>query len=280
MKKPEGDIRHDCELDPIHGNASNYNNTVPCPACNGRESDCEFCFGELYIQPEWAEYINKKNGKIMMKTIIFDCEIKKAIPPENEELIEGIQYCRGWHDTKNMGISVICAYDYSTEKFRVFCADNMQEFQKLVNESDIIAGFNNIAFDNKLCAANGITIPDEKSFDILVEIWKAAGLNSCYSYSSHSGFGLDAMCQANFRIGKTGYGGTAGVDWQQGKIGTVIDYCLNDIKLTQMLLEKIIKKQKLVNPKGETLKFDLKQTQFAYILEQEELFNSFSKKEI
>lgn len=41
---------------------------------------------------------------------------------------------------------------------------------------DIIVRFNNHNFDDKLCAANGIIIPEEKSYDILKHIWIGADL--------------------------------------------------------------------------------------------------------
>ena len=147
--------------------------------------------------------------------LIYDCEIIKAIQGKNEELRQGIEYCQGWRDFENMGISCIGAYDYEEDRYRVFCADNFADFQSLVDGHDVIVGFNSIGFDNKLCAANAILVPDEKSYDILVEVWLAAGLGPLFEYPSHIGFGLDAICQANFGQKKTGHGAVAPVQWQQ-----------------------------------------------------------------
>jgi hypothetical protein len=33
-----------------------------------------------------------------MNLLIFDCEIRKAIPPKEGERIPGIDYCGGWDD--------------------------------------------------------------------------------------------------------------------------------------------------------------------------------------
>ncbi|OGR25903.1 MAG: hypothetical protein A2139_14165 [Desulfobacca sp. RBG_16_60_12] len=171
--------------------------------------------------------------------LIYDCEIEKAILGRGEVPIEGIEYCKGWSDFKGMGISCICAYNYNDDRYRVFCRDNFDEFQALVNAHDIIVGFNSLAFDNLLCAAHGLTIPPDKSYDILVEVWRAAGLGPKFEYPSHAGFGLDAICKANFELNKTGHGSHAPVLWQQGKIGQVIDYCLQDVRLTHRLLDWI-----------------------------------------
>jgi hypothetical protein len=171
--------------------------------------------------------------------LIYDCEIKKAILSKTESPIEGIEYCEGWRDFEGMGISCIGAYDYHTDRYRVFCEDNFPEFQALVDSHEVIIGFNSIGFDNPLCAANGIVVPDEKSYDALVEVWLAAGLGPMFRYPSHMGFGLDAICKVNFGLEKSGHGAVAPVQWQRGQIGSVIDYCLNDVKITKRLTDCI-----------------------------------------
>jgi hypothetical protein len=169
--------------------------------------------------------------------IVYDCEIIKAILGKKDLPLQHIEYCRGWDDHAGMGISCICAYDCEESCYRVFLKDNFGEFQDLVNAHDFIVGFNSIAFDNRLCAANGITVPENKSYDLLQEIWVAAGLSPSFQYPSHTGYGLDAVCHANFGLRKTGNGALAPVDWQRGRHGKVIDYCLQDVRMTKKLLE-------------------------------------------
>lgn len=182
--------------------------------------------------------------------LIYDIEIVNAIQGKKEDRIEGITYCDGWDDRDNMGVSVIGAYDYDSDRYRVFCEDNFEEFAALVADHSIIAGFNSIKFDNAVLRACGIRdIPDEKSYDLLVEIWIGAGLEPEFKYPSHIGFGLDACCNANFDTRKSGHGAMAPVDWQQGRIGNVIDYCLNDVKLTKELLDRIISTGGIIDPR-------------------------------
>lgn len=185
--------------------------------------------------------------------IIFDCEIVKAIAKKPEDRIPGIQYCEGWRDFSGMGISVICAYDYSTTRYRVFCQDNFAEFQKLVHEAGKVIGFNSLAFDNPLCAAHGLDIPVEKSWDLLSEIWAADGLSRSFEYPSHIGYSLDECSRVNFGFQKSGNGALAPVLWQRGQIGEVIDYCLNDIRLTKALVDAIIDHGEIRNPKNGSL---------------------------
>lgn len=186
--------------------------------------------------------------------IIYDCEIKKAILGKGETPLPGIEYCGGFRDFENMGCSVVGVYDYDEQRYRVFCDDNLAEFQELVNQTDLVIGFNNIAFDDPLIEASGVTIPPEKSWDILAEIWNAAGLGRAFTSDDHKGFGLDACCRANFDTGKSGNGSFAPVDWQNGNIGTVIDYCLMDVALTKQLVDRIAVEGNILDPRDSSNK--------------------------
>ena len=188
----------------------------------------------------------------MKNIIIYDCEIIKAIPKKNEEKILNIEYCQGWDDHKNMGVSVMCAYDYLYDSYHVYCEDNKEEFAKILAErKPLCAGFNNIKFDNALLSSSDWPFPsDSDCYDLLREIWIAAGFGVEFNFETHTGYGLDIMCKTNFGTEKNGNGAMAPVLWQQGRIGEVINYCLNDIKLTKQLFDEVLAGNALKNPKG------------------------------
>ncbi len=183
--------------------------------------------------------------------LVYDLEIIKAIPPKDGFLEPNIEYCKGWHDHANMGVSVIGAYDFEADRYRIFTEDNWGEFADLYRDSTkIFAGFNSIPFDNSvLKACEIVDIAEDRCFDLLREIWKAAGLGPTFQYPSHAGYGLDAVAIANGIGQKTGHGAFAPVDWQRGNIGTVIDYCLQDVALTKKLIDKIKEEGGLIDPK-------------------------------
>ncbi len=187
------------------------------------------------------------------KTVIYDIEIKKAILGRGESRVDGIEYCDGFHDHANMGISCIGAYDYTEDRYRVFTDGNFEDFLALIAERDTLVSFNGIAFDNPVVAATLGTLPDPaKDYDILVEIWKALGMAPKFSYPSHTGYSMDAFCMVNGLTTKTENGALAPIYWQQGKFGKVIDYCLNDVKMTRQLLEMAASGNGLKNPKNPT----------------------------
>lgn len=162
-----------------------------------------------------------------------------------------------------MGISVIGVYDYIEDRFRVFCKDNFAEFQRLVDARDLVAGFNSIAFDNAVCRANGILVPEEKSYDLLVQLWTAAGLGPKFIYPTHLGFGLDATASVNLGMQKSGHGALAPVQWQRGEVGAVIDYCLQDVNITRRLIDHA-RNSDLLDPRDPTQALEVETPDFIF----------------
>ena len=183
---------------------------------------------------------------------VYDAEIIKAIQGKGESRVDGIEYCEGWHDYEGMGISVVCGYDYYTDRYRVFMEDNFEELRDVFREHPgPFVGFNNIGFDNRLLRANDIFPDDGRCYDILKEIWVSAGLAPEFQYPSHIGYGLDDVLQVNFNgLQKSGNGAQAPVLWQLKQYAQVVDYCLDDVRLTKKVLDEILKTGRLINPKG------------------------------
>lgn len=175
---------------------------------------------------------------------IFDIEIKNAIPPKNyDERKIGFNYCEGWEDYAKMGIAVIGVFDYTRDTYRVFGEDDLKEFQTFVDSQDCYVGFNNNRFDNNILRANNIVISPNKSYDLLSAIYSSLG-------SMRKGCSLDNVIKANFpnSAGKSGNGADAPFLWQKGFHTRVIDYCLNDVRLTKMLLDRILRNGWINNP--------------------------------
>lgn len=170
------------------------------------------------------------------RIFIYDAEIRHGVATENNPRQTGYRYADGWTDYVGMGIAVICGYDVTEARYRVFLDDNLSELQALMDSGAILTGFNNWRFDDKLIKANNIEVPSGQTKDIAAAIWRAAGIPT----GEHpKGLGLDAICLANGIPGKTGNGADAPQDFQRGRIGRVIDYCLGDIRSTLQLYRYI-----------------------------------------
>lgn len=163
------------------------------------------------------------NGK---NIVVYDLEIKNPI----EKL------SNGWSSMDEMGISVGCAYDYRANRYRVFMDDNIQELVDRLNEPEtMVVGFNTVRFDNALLRASKLDLkPDEElnNYDMVQVSRKGARVNNFAK-----GFKLDEHLKACGLPLKTASGAQAPLLYQEGKIGELIDYCLNDVAQEKALFQ-------------------------------------------
>ena len=165
-----------------------------------------------------------------MKIIVFDLEIKK-------EMKTGADWAR----KDLMGISVGVAFDYSSGEYRVFMDDNLQELVDLINDADLVTGFNIDDFDLPLLSAEARVAKLDRplrpldnipTYDLYKVSKAGAGVGKFAK-----GFNLDNHLEHLFGINKTRDGAEAPLLWKAGKVGTVIDYCLSDVYRERILFE-------------------------------------------
>lgn len=192
--------------------------------------------------------------------LIYDLEIKNAIPPKNrEEMLPGIEYCRSWGDFQGMGISVIgfSTLDFSSDEDQVDCfvfdpSPAIATFELAKQSGFKVGGFNSKKFDDKLLAANYLNVASD--FDILDMVLEAADMKGVqyWKLAKPRSYTLDAITQAN-GMSKTGRGDLAPILWQQGKQQEVIDYCRNDAWIEREVLRLLLAGE-LIDPNtGEKL---------------------------
>jgi hypothetical protein len=200
----------------------------------------------------------------MTDYLVFDCEIKKCIPDRNGVMDANLDYCEGWNDYDNMGVSVVgvqpCGWSapiawvdeaytgkdswvrrdqFDRDGTEALCPATVFRQPSLnqwfeANDETVIIGFNSKNFDDKLLQANGINIKTD--YDLLEEIRLAAFGSTRYQDTPKGcGYTLGKIAEAN-GFSKTGSGDLAPVLWQQGRYEEVIKYCLNDVKITHELL--------------------------------------------
>jgi hypothetical protein len=183
--------------------------------------------------------MSKLTGAVleMIRYLIYDCEIRKLIPDRNASNDPRFDYCGGWGDHANMGISVIGTINQDGNEMAIVPDDdyNHVDIIALEEQKALLIGFNSANFDDKLCQAHGINIHTD--YDILEEVRIAAGFAADFrSVPKGYSYKLDAIVRAN-GMAKTGHGELAPMLWQQGKRQEVIDYCLNDVRITRSILE-------------------------------------------
>jgi DEAD/DEAH box helicase domain-containing protein len=170
--------------------------------------------------------LNDLRGK---NIVVYDLEIKATI-----------EEAGGWRAYSKMGVSVGCAFDYRSMRYRVFMDDNLTELVLRLNEpSTLIIAFNHISFDNPLLRAScDVKLkPDNllHNFDMLLVSRRGAGPG----LERTPGFKLDDHLEALRLPKKTGDGAMAPLLWKQGKIGQLVDYCCNDVYCERNLFENM-----------------------------------------
>jgi len=183
-----------------------------------------------------------------MSYLVYDCEILNAIPGGSEGEYDDISYCSGWGDFGGMGISVIGYYRADVHEYGYAIIDGTKSgkklFRTLVKKLPYVIGFNSRAFDDVLCRFNDIEI--HTTYDLLEEVRAASGQPKQYTPGvTRKGYDLDSLAKANLSKGKSGKGDKSPILWQRGAKEEVIDYCLNDVRLTHELW---LKRQSLKDP--------------------------------
>lgn len=166
--------------------------------------------------------------------VIYDLEIKKPIE----------ECSRGWASHDEMGISVGCAFDYRQMKYRVFMDDNIIQLVDRLNEPDtLVVAFNHINFDNILLRAVGLPLKEDaelNNYDMLLVSREGSGCNDKFA----KGFKLDDhLHKLNLPV-KTANGANAPIMYKEGRLGELVDYCLNDVTVERYLFENMIKNEK------------------------------------
>lgn len=183
--------------------------------------------------------------------MVYDCEIANPIATKAEPADEAYTYAKGWTDYTGMGISVIAAYFWG-EGYRIFMADNMEEFVRLASNPQVLAvGYGNTGFDDPLIQAVAGVDVSERTWDLMSAV------------SAHEGKrqSLHNLSVANFLPGKVMNGHMAPLLWQQGQIGTVIDYCLSDVLKTKKMLEAALEGNLRSPSTGRKMELDLTKLQ-------------------
>lgn len=209
----------------------------------------------------------------MDKLLFYDTEIIRAIPLPHEENDPKYQYCEGWDDFENMGISVVAtwrnfevkldegtsiitpypagiveAFPNETSAIPLSDGDNgtVNHFSKLnlfALLADQVIGFNSIAFDDKLLAVNMAFVQPAitTTCDLLRQVRISSGQPPEYQEGlTKKGYSLGNLAKYNLNKEKMGTGIIAPKWWQDGFIQYVTRYCTLDVLLLKQLYDLFI----------------------------------------
>ena len=155
-----------------------------------------------------------------MKVITFDIETSNIF----QEV--------GSNDATDLDLSVVCIHDSETGEYSSYTQEQLSDLWPILEKTDILVGYNSDHFDvpllNKYCPNDLNKI---KSLDLLKEIRASLGRR----------IKLDDVAKATLGESKSADGLLAVKWWREGQHQKVIDYCIQDVKVTRDVYDYAIK---------------------------------------
>jgi DEAD/DEAH box helicase domain-containing protein len=137
-------------------------------------------------------------------------------------------------DTSELRVTVIGAYFSWTGQYVAFLEKDATYFCDLLKEADLIIGWNHIFFDlpvmQKYSTYDLKTLP---TYDIMQEMADVVG----------NRYKLDNVAKANLDEHKTDTYANFKTYHKEQQWGKLIDYCMNDVRLTNLIFEKALNGQ-------------------------------------
>lgn len=153
----------------------------------------------------------------MLNKIVLDLETQKSF---NE--------VGGRNKNHLLKVSVAVAYSYPEKKFLIFEEKNVHKLGEMLQEADLVIGYNLIDFDYEVLRPYLHFDPNSiPTLDILKEIEKLLGHR----------IALDSLAEATLETNKIASGMDAIRFWRAGEIEKLKEYCVSDVKITRDLYE-------------------------------------------
>jgi DEAD/DEAH box helicase domain-containing protein len=134
-----------------------------------------------------------------------------------------VQEVGGWDHIDKLGISVACAYDSKTDAFLSYRESEIPKLIELCEER-LVVGYNIRGFDLPVMVPYGLKIQKVDAFDIMYDL---------QTLTRQQFLKLEAVARGTLGAGKSADGLLAVEWWKQGEIQKIIDYCMQDVKVTR-----------------------------------------------
>ena len=139
---------------------------------------------------------------------------------ETQRLVQDVG---GWEHIDKLGISVACAYDSKTDEFLSFREEELPKLFELCKER-LVVGYNIRGFDLPVMGAYGLNYNRLDVFDIMYDL---------QALTRQKYMKLEYVARGTLGVGKSADGLQAVEWWKKGEIQKIIDYCIQDVKVTR-----------------------------------------------
>ena len=154
----------------------------------------------------------------MPDKIVLDLETKKTFDEVG-----------GQHNRHLLGVSLVGIYSYNRDKYRSFKEEEFSELLQLLQDTELVIGFNSKSFDFTVLQPyfKGFDLGKIQHLDILEEIVFALGHR----------LKLETVAMSTLGYGKSGSGLDAIMYYRQQDWESLSKYCLDDVKVTREVYE-------------------------------------------
>lgn len=170
---------------------------------------------------------------LLMRKITFDIETTNFFTDT------------GSNDPASLTLACVCIHDSATDAYTSYFESDLPKLWPILEKADVLIGFNSDHFDipilNKYYSGDLAAI---KSLDLMKEIQKVLGRR----------IGLDAVAGATLGKGKIADGKLATVWWRRGEKQKVVDYCLDDVRITKAVYDHALTYGKVKYPDGKMIR--------------------------
>ena len=178
----------------------------------------------LHLSGKADLLVETKNQQLAIKRGI------EALPEKfgvfDLETIRSAEEVGGWNRADMMGVSVGVVYDSVHDSYFTYLEDEMENLVAHLQQFDLIVGFNNKRFDNRVLSAyTTVNLHNLPSIDILEEIHNYLG----YRLS------LNRLAEHTLGVQKSGDGLQALQWYKEGRIDLIQHYCKKDVEITKDL---------------------------------------------
>lgn len=152
----------------------------------------------------------------MKDIIVFDIETQKSFDEVG-----------GREKLHLLGISVLAAYSYNYNKTFVFEEKNIHDFQKMIDNTEVLIGFNSNGFDVPILKHYNFNLDNIISLDLMDDVKNGVGFR----------VSLDNIAGATLGTKKSADGMQAIKWYKEGNMEDIKKYCVHDVLITKNVYE-------------------------------------------
>ena len=161
---------------------------------------------------------------------LFDQNPQRKVPRDEKVVVFDLETQRSFAEVggrsqfHRLGVSVGVAYRYDEDEFLVFREDEVGDLITLLQDAQLVVGFNIRGFDYEVLRAyTEVDLQRLPTFDIMYDLQERLGFRPK----------LDSVASATLGEGKSADGLQALEWWRSGEIDKIIDYCREDVRVTR-----------------------------------------------